>query len=66
MIVGFGDSLTAGASGKSYPEHLQDLLDKSTNTYRVDNQGVSGDTTTDGVQRLPSVLAVHPAARFLT
>jgi len=24
------------------------------------NLGVSGDTTTDGVVRLPSVLALHP------
>jgi acyl-CoA thioesterase-1 len=27
----------------------------------VDNQGVSGDTTKDGVARLPEVLALHPA-----
>ena len=31
----------------------------------VVNLGVSGDTTTDGVERLPAVLAVHPAIVIL-
>ena len=29
------------------------------------NLGVSGDTTTDGVERLPAVLTVHPAIVIL-
>ena len=33
--------------------------------YRVVNLGVSGDTTTDGVERLPAVLALHPAIVIL-
>jgi acyl-CoA thioesterase-1 len=65
VIVAFGDSLTAGVSGKSYPEHLQDLLDRSAFLYRVDNQGVSGDTTTDGLARIENVVAAHPALVLL-
>ena len=32
----------------------------TTSAYRVVNQGVSGDTTTDGLQRLPNVVADTP------
>lgn len=60
MIVAFGDSLTAGVAGKSYPESLQDLVDLKGLRYRVDNQGVSGDTSTDGLARIDSVIAQHP------
>ncbi len=65
VIVAFGDSLTAGVSGKSYPESLQTLLDQSPYKYRVENQGVSGDTTTDGLARIDNVLAVHPSLVLL-
>jgi acyl-CoA thioesterase-1 len=64
LLVCFGDSLTAGPGvdpGQSYPDDLQTLLDQRHIRYRVDNQGVSGNTTKDGVQRLPEVLALHPA-----
>jgi acyl-CoA thioesterase-1 len=61
IIVTFGDSLTQGVSGKSYPAFLQDLLDKNGYAYRVDNQGVSGDTTTDGAARIENVVAEKPA-----
>ncbi|HEX4808724.1 MAG TPA: arylesterase [Bryobacteraceae bacterium] len=61
VIVTFGDSLTQGVAGKSYPADLQDLLDQRGYHYRVDNQGVSGDTTTDGLARIDNVIAVHPA-----
>ncbi len=64
MVVCFGDSLTAGAgtdSGQSYPDYLQADLDKLHYHYRVDNQGVSGNTTKDGVERLPEIVALHPA-----
>lgn len=63
MIVAFGDSLTAGYGtnpGESYPDDLQRELDARGYRYRVVNDGISGDTTKDGVERLPSVLAVHP------
>jgi acyl-CoA thioesterase-1 len=63
-IVCFGDSLTAGhgvATGHTYPDYLQGLLDSHGYHYRVLNMGISGDTTKDGVSRLNSVIAAHPA-----
>lgn len=60
VIVTFGDSLTQGVSGKSYPAFLQDLIDRAGYRYRVDNQGVSGDTTTDGLARIDNVIAAKP------
>ena len=59
-VVTFGDSLTAGVAGRSYPDDLQDLLQQRGYQYRVDNQGVSGDTTTDGLARIGNVIAEHP------
>ena len=41
------------------------MLDAAGYQYHVVNLGVSGDTTTDGVERLPNVLAVHPAIVML-
>ena len=64
VIAAFGDSISAGFGvepGKSYPDDLQKLIDQAGYKYRIVNLGVSGDTTADGVERLPSVLAVHPA-----
>ncbi len=61
VIVTFGDSLTAGVAGRSYPDDLQDLLDQNGYRYRVDNQGVSGDTTTDGLARIDNVIVAHPS-----
>ena len=63
VIVAFGDSLTAGFGaepGNSYPDFLQKDLDAAGLKWRVVNQGVSGDTTTDGVSRLDEVLADKP------
>ena len=63
VLVCFGDSLTAGygtGPGQSYPDYLQADLDKLDYHYRVDNEGVSGNTTKDGVERLPEILALHP------
>jgi acyl-CoA thioesterase I len=65
VIVAFGDSLTAGVSGRSYPESLQARLDQSGYKYRIDNQGVSGDTTTDGLARVDNVIVVHPSLVLL-
>ena len=65
VVVAFGDSLTAGVAGRSYPDDLQDLLDQNGFLYRVDNQGVSGDTTTDGLARIENVVAEHPALVLL-
>jgi len=65
VIVAFGDSLTAGVAGRSYPDNLQDILDQNGFHYRVDNQGVSGDTSTDGLARLDNVIAQHPSLVLL-
>jgi acyl-CoA thioesterase I len=68
VVAAFGDSLSAGYGvepGKSFPDDLQRLLDAAGYRYHVVNLGVSGDTTTDGVERLPAVLAVHPAIVIL-
>lgn len=65
MIVTFGDSLTAGVAGRTYPDDLQDLLDQHGLRYRVDNQGVSGDTSTDGLARIDNVIVDHPALVIL-
>lgn len=68
IIAAFGDSLSAGFGvepGKSFPDDIQRLLDAGGYHYHVVNLGVSGDTTTDGVVRLPIVLAIHPAIVIL-
>lgn len=68
MIVAFGDSLTAGhglAPGESYPDALQKLLDQRGLRYRVVNQGISGDTTSGGVERVKQALQVKPAIVIL-
>jgi acyl-CoA thioesterase I len=63
VIVAFGDSLTAGFgadAGNSYPDFLQRDLDRAGIRWRVVNAGVSGETTTDGTNRLSEVLGYKP------
>ncbi len=57
----FADGGSGTDAGQSYPDYLQADLDELGYRYRVDNQGISGNTTKDGVERLPDVLALHPA-----
>jgi acyl-CoA thioesterase-1 len=62
--VCFGDSLTAGYGedpGASYPDYLQKDLDAEGYRYRVVNEGVSGNTSKDGVERLAGIVAMKPA-----
>jgi len=64
IIVCFGDSLTAGygtESGESYPDILQLDLDTAGYKYRIVNQGVSGDTTKDALERVDNVIALKPS-----
>jgi acyl-CoA thioesterase-1 len=64
LVVCFGDSLTAGYGadfGQSYPDYLQKDLDAKGYNYRVVNEGISGNTTKDAVERLDSILALKPA-----
>ena len=63
MIVAFGDSLTAGYGadpGDSYPDYLEKDLNAKGYHYQVINQGISGNTTKDGVDRLPDALRLKP------
>ncbi len=64
VLACFGDSLTAGFGtdpGESYPDYLQSDLDQLHYSYRVVNEGISGNTTKDGVERLHTILALQPA-----
>jgi len=64
VLVAFGDSLTAGFGAdqdKSYPDYLQKELDARGYHYHVVNEGISGNTTKDGVNRIDEVIALHPA-----
>jgi len=60
VIVAFGDSLTSGVgadSGGTYPDGLSRLTGR-----RVINAGVPGEVTSDGLTRLPAILAAHRPA----
>jgi acyl-CoA thioesterase-1 len=67
-IVAFGDSITAGHGvepGQSYVDYLQKALDAMGRRYLLVNEGVSGDTTSNGLERLPTILAMNPAVVLL-
>lgn len=56
-IVAFGDSITYGygvSDEQNYPSQLSRLLQET-----VINAGVNGETTSEGLRRLPSVLEEH-------
>ena len=62
-IVAFGDSLSAGTGVDprlNYPSQLQDLLDRKGYPLRVINAGVGGETTAQGLSRLPNVIELKP------
>jgi acyl-CoA thioesterase-1 len=68
LVVCFGDSLTAGYGadeGQSYPDFLQKYLDTDGFHYRVVNEGISGNTTKDGVDRLSQVEQLKAAVVVL-
>lgn len=59
MVLAFGDSLFAGYNlprSAAYPEQLEQALRQRGMNVRVQNAGVSGDTTSAGRQRLSFVL----------
>jgi acyl-CoA thioesterase I len=63
VIVAFGDSLTAGFGadpGDSYPDYLEKDLYSLGYHYQVINEGISGNTTKDGVDRLQDALSLKP------
>ena len=68
LVVCFGDSLTAGFGadeGQSYPDFLQKDLDRDGFPYRVVNEGISGNTTKDGLDRIADITALHPVVVVL-
>ncbi len=59
-IVALGDSLTAGyglPQGEAFPVQLQAALAEKGHEVRIENAGVSGDTSTGGLQRLDWAIA---------
>ncbi len=62
-ILAFGDSLTAGfglAPSDAFPAQLAARLKADGYDVVVDNGGVSGDTTADGLARLDWTMGDHP------
>jgi acyl-CoA thioesterase-1 len=58
VIVAFGDSLTAGPGvdpSDTYPALLERRLRQNGYSYRVVNEGVSGDTSSEAVRRINQV-----------
>jgi len=67
-IIAFGDSLIAGyglSAEDSFPAQLEATLNARGYAVRVENAGVSGDTTAGGRARLDWVLAGSPDALIL-
>lgn len=63
-VLAFGDSLTAGygaSPSSSYPAVLAQITG-----WNIVNGGVSGDTTTDALKRLPDLLRQHAPKLVLT
>jgi len=60
-ILFFGDSLTAGYGldepSLAFPGVIQSRLDSSGLTYKVVNAGVSGETSSGGVERIEWILS---------
>jgi acyl-CoA thioesterase-1 len=64
VIVAFGDSLTAGQGvdqSANYPAKLQAKIDAAGCSYKVVNAGISGETSSQGLDRVQSIAALHPA-----
>ena len=64
-ILAFGDSLTAGygvTPSQSFPAQLQMALEAKGHKVTVTNAGVSGDTTSGGLERLDWALDPKPDA----
>ncbi len=58
-IIFFGNSLTAGyqlEEAQSFPSLIQDVIDSLDMEYRVVNAGLSGETTSGGLNRVDWVL----------
>jgi acyl-CoA thioesterase-1 len=63
-IIVLGDSIAAGhgiGAARAFPALVQAELDARGYRYRVVNEGVSGETTSGGLTRLPEILERKPA-----
>lgn len=63
-IVAVGDSLTAGygvAETDAYPAQLQRKLKQAGYDYEVVNAGISGETSSGTLSRIPWILKLKPA-----
>ena len=63
VVLFFGDSITRGrgvADSETFPAMIQERLRAERLDYRCVNAGVSGDTTRDGIKRMPPYLADPP------
>lgn len=63
VVVAFGDSLTAGqrvGRSETYPAFLQSEFDKRGMSFRVVNEGISGDTTAVALSRIDAAIAHRP------
>jgi acyl-CoA thioesterase-1 len=68
VIVTFGDSLTSGHGvdpALNYPSQLQKKIDAEGYRYRIVNAGVSGDTSDQGLDRLQTIVDLHPSIVIL-
>ena len=45
----------------NYPAKLQAKIDAAGYRYKVVNAGISGETSSQGLDRVQSVVALHPA-----
>jgi acyl-CoA thioesterase-1 len=56
-VLVLGDSLAVSPSkSQGFPSHLQASINAAGLNWTVNNAGVSGDTTADGLRRLPALL----------
>ncbi len=68
IIVAFGNSLTAGfglPEDQTFTALLQRKIDEKGYRYRVENLGVSGDTSAGGVSRIDWALNLDGQVKFL-
>jgi len=64
VIAAFGDSLTEGHgvdARMNYPSQLQKRIDTGGYRYKVVSAGVSGDTSSQGLDRIRTILDLHPS-----
>ncbi len=67
-IVALGDSLVAGYGlnvGEDFASQLQKQLQNNGVSARVDNAGISGDTSAMGLARLEQAIAGEPAPKLV-